>query len=134
CRGGLRVRLSAGAVAAPRLWHPQLARRAGGRCAPLADEHDVDAGAPRLVLEGRLSRAAPVPATDWVADAVGQAAAAQGLETLSIPSGAGHDASYMAPLGPMGMIFVRAGRSHCPEERPDVWDIAKGIAVLVSRF
>jgi len=81
-----------------------------------------------------LSRAAPVPATDWVAAAVGQAAAAQGLETLSIPSGAGHDASHMARLGPMGMIFVpsRAGRSHCPEEWTDVEDIAKGIGVLAG--
>ncbi len=33
-------------------------------------------------------------------------------------SGAGHDAQYMAAIGPTGMIFVpsRGGRSHCEEE------------------
>jgi N-carbamoyl-L-amino-acid hydrolase len=81
-----------------------------------------------------LSRQAPVPVTDWVAAAVGEAARLQGHEAVSLPSGAGHDASHMARLGPMGMVFVpsRAGRSHCPEEWTDVEDIGKGIAVLTG--
>lgn len=81
-----------------------------------------------------ISRANPVTVTDWVADAIGKAARSLGIEPLDIPSGAGHDASHMARLGPMGMIFVpsRAGRSHCPEEWTDLEDIGRGIAVLAQ--
>ena len=44
-------------------------------------------------------------------------AAAGWPQTLRLPSGAGHDAQMMAPLGPMGMIFVPSvgGVSHSPE-------------------
>jgi N-carbamoyl-L-amino-acid hydrolase len=101
----------------------------------LAAELEAIGGRRRLgtALEW-LSREAPVPVTDWVAGAVGEAARLEGLGTLQIPSGAGHDASHMARLGPMGMIFVpsRAGRSHCPEEWTDVEDIGRGIAVLTG--
>ena len=81
-----------------------------------------------------ISREPPVLVTDWVAGAIGQAARSQGIEPLSLPSGAGHDASYMARLGPMGMAFVpsRAGRSHCPEEWTDLEDIGRGVAVLAQ--
>jgi len=81
-----------------------------------------------------ISRSAPVGVTDWVAGAISQAARSQGIEPLSLPSGAGHDASHMSRLGPMGMVFVpsRAGRSHCPEEWTDLEDIGRGIAVLAE--
>jgi N-carbamoyl-L-amino-acid hydrolase len=83
---------------------------------------------------GWVSRVPPVPVTGWVATAIEQAARSQGIEPLRIPSGAGHDASHMARLGPMGMVFVpsRAGRSHCPEEWTDVEDIGRGISVLAE--
>jgi N-carbamoyl-L-amino-acid hydrolase len=79
-----------------------------------------------------ISREAPVDVTEWVADAIDEAARSLGVEPLRVPSGAGHDASHMARLGPMGMIFVpsRAGRSHCPEEWTDLEDVCRGIAVL----
>jgi beta-ureidopropionase / N-carbamoyl-L-amino-acid hydrolase len=81
-----------------------------------------------------ISREPPVTVTDWVADSIDQAATSLGNRVLRIPSGAGHDASHMARLGPMGMVFVpsRAGRSHCPEEWTDLEDIGRGIAVLVQ--
>ena len=81
-----------------------------------------------------ISRAHPVTVTGWVADAIAKAARSLGIEPLNIPSGAGHDASHMARLGPMGMVFVpsRAGRSHCPEEWTDLEDIGRGIAVLAQ--
>ncbi len=81
-----------------------------------------------------ISREHPVTVTGWVAAAIGEAARSQGIDPLSIPSGAGHDASQMARLGPMGMIFVpsRAGRSHCPEEWTDLEDIGRGISVLAE--
>lgn len=81
-----------------------------------------------------VSREQPVASAGWVCDKVEEAARGCGLESLRLPSGAGHDASYMARLGPMGMIFVpsRAGRSHCPEEWTDVEQIGSGIAVLAE--
>jgi N-carbamoyl-L-amino-acid hydrolase len=81
-----------------------------------------------------LSQSAPVPVTPWVADAIAAAASSRGVEALEIPSGAGHDASHMARLGPMGMIFVpsRGGRSHCPEEWTDIAQVGAGIAVLAE--
>jgi N-carbamoyl-L-amino-acid hydrolase len=81
-----------------------------------------------------ISRASPVPVTKWVAESIAQAARATGTDPLLIASGAGHDASHMARLGPMGMIFVpsRAGRSHCPEEWTDIDQIGRGIQVLAE--
>jgi beta-ureidopropionase / N-carbamoyl-L-amino-acid hydrolase len=81
-----------------------------------------------------VSREAPVPVTDWVADTIVQASSSLGLDTLALPSGAGHDASLMANLGPMGMLFVpsRDGRSHCPEEWTDLEQIGAGVAVLTE--
>jgi N-carbamoyl-L-amino-acid hydrolase len=62
------------------------------------------------------------------------AARARGIEAIDIPSGAGHDASHMARLGPMGMVFVpsRGGRSHCPEEWTETRQIGTGITVLTE--
>ncbi|MGL4444994.1 MAG: M20/M25/M40 family metallo-hydrolase, partial [Alsobacter sp.] len=51
-----------------------------------------------------------------------------------LPSGAGHDAMAMAPLCPIGMLFVRCrgGVSHNPAEDATADDIAVAIAVLVD--
>lgn len=49
-------------------------------------------------------------------------------------SGAGHDAKYLADVGPAGMIFVRSrgGLSHCEEELSDDNDIIAGVATLLD--
>src|SRR5439155_148336 len=62
-----------------------------------------------------------VPYTPFAPDVVAtieRAANAAGARWRHILSGAGHDAQYMAAIGPAGMIFVpsRDGRSHCEEE------------------
>jgi len=62
-----------------------------------------------------------VPSTPFDAEVVAtveRAAKAAGARYRRITSGAGHDAQYMAAIGPAGMIFVpsRDGRSHCEEE------------------
>jgi beta-ureidopropionase / N-carbamoyl-L-amino-acid hydrolase len=51
---------------------------------------------------------------------------------LAMPSGAGHDAVYMAKLGPSGMIFIPCldGRSHAAEEWTEPAQLAAGAAVL----
>jgi N-carbamoyl-L-amino-acid hydrolase len=60
------------------------------------------------------------------------AAAATGAPYRRIRSGAGHDAQYMAAIGPAGMIFVPSdgGRSHCEEEFTPMADIEHGANTL----
>jgi len=55
-----------------------------------------------------------------------------GLQTVRLPSGAGHDAQAIATLGPMGMIFVPSvgGISHAPKEFSRWEDCARGADVL----
>lgn len=61
-------------------------------------------------------------------NAVEAAILAQGVKTMRLPSGAGHDAMTIAPLCPVGMIFMRCTRgiSHNPLEAvlPDDVELA----------
>ncbi|HKW35326.1 MAG TPA: M20/M25/M40 family metallo-hydrolase [Candidatus Acidoferrum sp.] len=52
---------------------------------------------------------------------------------MRLPSGAGHDAQWMARLAPMGMIFVPSigGISHSPKELTAWQDCANGANVLL---
>ena len=65
---------------------------------------------------------------------VERAAQATGASWRRILSGAGHDAQYMATIGPAGMIFVpsRDGRSHCEEEFTAIDDIEHGANTLLG--
>jgi len=69
-----------------------------------------------------------------VVDAVERAARATGAGHRRILSGAGHDAQYMAAIGPTGMVFVpsRGGRSHCEEEFTPMDDIEHGANTLLG--
>jgi len=63
-----------------------------------------------------------------------EAAVAQGVPTLTMASGAGHDTQQMARIAKTVMIFVRSkdGRSHTPEEFSSIPDIVVGIKVLAE--
>ena len=69
-----------------------------------------------------------------VVGAVERAAAAQGFSALRMPSGAFHDAQFMVPLCPTGMVFVpsRKGVSHNPAEYSEPEQLAKGTRVLAE--
>jgi N-carbamoyl-L-amino-acid hydrolase len=69
-----------------------------------------------------------------VVAAVERAARASGARHRRILSGAGHDAQYMAAIGPAGMVFVpsRDGRSHCEEEFTSMDDIEHGANTLLG--
>ncbi|MES3000976.1 MAG: Zn-dependent hydrolase [Pseudomonadota bacterium] len=56
-----------------------------------------------------------------------------GISHMELPSGAGHDTTYMARLGPAGMIFIpcKEGRSHAPEEFATPAQLAAGGVVLL---
>ncbi len=75
----------------------------------------------------------PAMATSGIQDAIGRAAAAAKLNTMKLPSGAGHDAQQIAKLCPMGMIFVPSvgGISHSPKELSTWEDCANGANVLL---
>ncbi|MBO1080309.1 hydantoinase/carbamoylase family amidase [Roseomonas haemaphysalidis] len=66
--------------------------------------------------------------------AVEAAAAALGLRSLRLASGAFHDAQFLVPVCPTGMIFVpsRGGISHNPAEYSSPEQLAAGTRVLAA--
>ena len=66
---------------------------------------------------------------------VAAAIAAEGIEVLHLPSGAGHDGMALIDIAPIGMLFVRCagGVSHHPAEAVTLDDVATGLRVL-ARF
>jgi len=76
----------------------------------------------------------PAVANPEIQAAIESAAAALGLSTLRLPSGAGHDAQMIAKVAPMGMIFVPSvnGISHSPKELTRWQDCANGANVLLQ--
>ncbi len=81
-----------------------------------------------------LSRSSSTACDPMVMQAIEKAAGGLGYESLVLPSGAGHDAAYMARSGPMGMIFIPClnGRSHCPEEWTEPRQLLDGTRVLAA--
>jgi N-carbamoyl-L-amino-acid hydrolase len=70
---------------------------------------------------------------DGIKALVQQSASALGLDTLAMPSGAGHDAQSLKNIAPIGMIFVpsKTGISHAPGEFTSADDITNGANVLL---
>lgn len=79
-----------------------------------------------------ISRSEPSPCDGRLRDHLAAAAGGLSLKTISLASGAGHDAGFMGRIAPMAMIFVpsREGRSHCPEEWTEPAQCAAGARVL----
>lgn len=87
-------------------------------------------------LTFELTPTADFPPLDFAplcVDAVRQGAGQLGLSHMDIVSGAGHDAIFIAELGPAGMIFVpcEGGISHNEIENATPQDLAAGCAVLL---
>jgi beta-ureidopropionase / N-carbamoyl-L-amino-acid hydrolase len=106
------------------------------RARPLLDRVVAEACA-REGVTYELEHYWRVPYTPFdreVVDAVERAARAAGARHRRILSGAGHDAQYMAAIGPAGMVFVpsRGGRSHCEEEFTPMDDIEYGANTLLG--
>ena len=74
----------------------------------------------------------PVSIPDDMAEAVTQACLDLGVDHLRLPSRASHDAARLAPVAPVGMVFIPClgGRSHCPEEWAEIAHIVTGTGVL----
>jgi len=86
------------------------------------------------ILIKQVEHNPPATATPEIQTTIEQVAAVLGLKTMRLPSGAGHDAQWMARLGPMGMIFVPSigGISHSPQELSSWQACADGANVLLQ--
>jgi N-carbamoyl-L-amino-acid hydrolase len=78
--------------------------------------------------------AAPTKFHPHVIDAVERAAQSLGYRAVRMPSGAFHDAQFVVPIAPSGMIFVpsRRGISHNPAEYTAPDQLAAGTRVLAK--
>jgi len=75
----------------------------------------------------------PAPTDERIRKLIDETAKGLGLTTKFMPSGAGHDAQELAPIAPIGMIFIPSvgGISHSPKEFSRPEDIANGANVLL---
>ena len=75
-----------------------------------------------------------VPISSNMQQLIADAAALAGLEHISLPSGAGHDAQAIATVTPSAMVFVPSvgGISHAPAEYTTPEDCANGAQVLLN--
>ena len=80
----------------------------------------------------RRRHALPVAFAPTVIEAAERAASAQHYRHMRLPSGAFHDAQFVVPVCPTGMIFVpcHKGISHNPAEYSTPAQLAKGARVL----
>jgi N-carbamoyl-L-amino-acid hydrolase len=78
-----------------------------------------------------LSKTEPILVASEVQNVLREACQATAA-TISLPSGAGHDANQLAKITAIGMIFVpsKDGRSHCPEEWTSYEDVTLGVEAL----
>jgi allantoate deiminase len=81
-----------------------------------------------------VSSTSPTPLDPALRRLLVDLASGLGLKFLEMPSGAGHDAAWLARRFPAAMIFVpsRDGRSHSPLEYTPVEQITPGIALLAA--
>lgn len=78
--------------------------------------------------------ASPVRCDPGIVAAIEAAAAEARIPVARLPSGAVHDASNMAQVCPVGMIFVRSrdGVSHSPTEYSSPEDLSAGAQILMG--
>jgi N-carbamoyl-L-amino-acid hydrolase len=78
--------------------------------------------------------AAPARFDPMVQDTIEAAATGLGLKSRRLPSGAFHDAQFLVPVCPSGMIFIpsRDGISHHPSEYSSPAQVANGARVLAQ--
>jgi len=81
-----------------------------------------------------LGRHAPAPMNVIIQNTILKAAQTLELATISLASGAGHDAQSLASICPAGMVFVPSigGISHSPEEFTTWQDCVNGTNLLLQ--
>jgi hydantoinase/carbamoylase family amidase len=106
----------------------RVAQKVQGAARRIARKWKLDVAVETLADE------APVPLPERIRQISAAGCRACGIPFLELPSGAGHDAMYLAEIAETGMIFVRCreGISHNPAEFVDPRDAAAGAAVLAE--
>ena len=86
-----------------------------------------------IILQ-RIEHDPPAVANPEIQAKIEAASAELGLQTMRLPSGAGHDAQMIAKIAPIGMIFVPSidGISHSPKELTRWADCTNGANVLLQ--
>lgn len=81
---------------------------------------------------GQRTGSDPAPLSPALRDVMADAAAAQGVPAVALPSGAGHDAATYAAAGvPTAMLFIRnENGSHNPDEAMRMADFDAALTVL----
>lgn len=81
-----------------------------------------------------LTNEMPVEFAPQVIEAFERVCAAQSIDAVKMPSGAGHDAAHVARVAPAGMIFIpsHGGVSHDPREFSAPEQITRGARVLLG--
>lgn len=100
---------------------------------PILDQAKREASALGLeIVATPLSEGLPTPCAGLIQSKLWEAAQTTGMKAMSLTSGAGHDAVYMAKIAPTGMLFVpcHEGRSHCPEESITPQQATNGCQVI----
>lgn len=99
-------------------------------------EFDAIAARRHLTCEAsRIWEARTAPCAPDMQRQVAAAIAAEGIDVLHLPSGAGHDGMALIDIAPIGMLFVRCagGISHNPAEAVTHSDVETGLRVF-ARF
>jgi N-carbamoyl-L-amino-acid hydrolase len=104
----------------------RIDRRLHQKAQEVADERGIS------IRMDPLTDATPVQADPQLIEITIQACRQTDPRALVLPSGAGHDATQIGTIAPIGMIFVpsRDGISHNPAEWTDGEDIALGVQAL----
>lgn len=82
----------------------------------------------------RLARSQPTATHPGIRALIADSANDLGLPSLTLPSGAGHDAQILATVTSVGMIFAPSigGESHVPQENTCPDDLLAGARVLLG--
>lgn len=93
----------------------------------------AEASGTSFTFTDRALNIVPQPTDERIRRAIERAADSLGLSHRRMPSGAGHDAQSLAPICPIGMIFVPSvgGISHSPREHSRPEDLVNGANVLL---
>ncbi len=86
-------------------------------------------------IEHRVTHSAPATlCAPWIQAALAGSLRRADIQLRSLPSGAGHDGMAIAPLCPIGMLFVRCrgGISHHPDEHVSPEDAQIAIEILAD--
>ncbi|MGY6634680.1 MAG: M20 family metallo-hydrolase [Alkalilacustris sp.] len=116
------------------LRHTDAATLRAARARLMEDAHDAAAAEGCTLATRTLADFPPVAFDPALVARIEAAAAARGLRTRRMPSGAGHDAQMFAPTCPTAMIFVpsRGGLSHNIAEHTEPAQLIAGAQVLAD--